>query len=81
MPADDMPLMVGTTLALTRGSKGGNQAARIGDMSITACGPAESPPLPNAVEDLALGEMSIRGDVVTVGAGEVGWENHLTLPS
>ena len=39
------------------------------------------PPLPETVDGLVLGEVSRRGEAVTVGAGETGWENQVVLPS
>ena len=42
----------------------------VGEMSILDPVGAGLPPLPDAAEGLALGDMSIRGEATTVGAGD-----------
>jgi hypothetical protein len=86
-PVEDIPLIIGTTIMDATGgapssimtcSRGGRNEGRTNGSDPV---PAEFPPLPGATEGLALGEMSIRGEFVMVGAGEFGCDQNVVLAS
>jgi hypothetical protein len=86
-PVEDIPLIIGTTIMdvacglpvssmiCSRGGSHEGRAKRSGPA------PAEFPPLSGATEGLPLGEMSIRGEFVMVGAGEFGCDQNVVLAS
>jgi hypothetical protein len=83
-PVEDMPLIAGT-MGPGRMTPSGGPEEGTGDgrtSGTTLCiGPASArlPPPPEAEEGLALGEMSIRGEATTVGAGELGCDQNTVL--
>ena len=86
-PVEDKPLIVGTTIievvvgipsSVMTCSRGGSHDGRTRRSDLV---PAEFPPLPGATEGLPLGEISIRGEFVMVGAGEFGCDQNVVLAS
>ena len=73
-PADDIPLigatLMGDLLPPGRSSRGVDQTGGSDCAILSDSYQAESPPRPPA-SDLAEGEMSIRGEIPMVGAGEL----------
>jgi hypothetical protein len=68
----------GLPISSTSCPRGGSHAGR----NTRSCpDPAELPPLPGAAEGLPLGEMSIRGEFVVVGAGEFVCDQNVVLAS
>jgi hypothetical protein len=73
-----MDVVGGVPVSSTTCSRGGSHEGRT---NRSGPAPAEFPPLSGATEGLPLGEMSIRGEFVMVGAGEFGCDQNVVLAS
>ena len=84
LAVEDMPPIAGTRGPGRMASSGGpeegtDDGQTSGTISCIDLASARLPPPPEATEGLALGEMAIRGEATTVGAGELGCDQKVVL--